>query len=465
MVGEVACVCMCVFCNCFGALVAAIVARLALTPSRHKQANRTIALLAMARGTASAPKQKRKVMIDEEKVKFHQEQAKMTRYKGFHKKITEALKRNMHICPQIWDNVEAPLRSYGIDPATAAMKQPGGTTSQKGSGADPDGSGGQGGDAVAMSTVSPSKGSRMIDGKISEGYWQVEDLSVTALCEYLNGIDPVALSLQNLKTICCRGKRDQTRRTLWEILEFATNIERSFQIVGDMRIKTKDFDAFANHCYSEAERLGMRCNRLRLPPDWDKAGVYAVWEQAGTLMIKRRFENKCVELPDDMLHGWTPGKQVRIEYNFCENQAKLQLPDRRLPIVCLFGDSGNKTPDQQGIMPARPGVAGLALLGSPMVKRRRYNCKSAPLALMDGDAGVQPAGPRASSSGSGTGGARMASSPSGRRSAGAGVGGARGNLGDDELRAKPPPPALEDRGSNHGDEEHDGEFDAEIDGE
>lgn len=256
----------------------------------------------------------------------------------------------------------------------------------------------------------------MVDGKVSEGYWQVDDLSVSALCEYLNAIE-----------------------TLWEILEFATNIERNFTINGDLRVKTKTNDAFSAHCKVEAARLGNRASRLQLPPNWTKGGVYLVREEGGQLIIKHQYMPREAIVPPEIHHGWAPGTAFEVEYNYSENQAMLKLPQCRVSLVCFFGDASGINIgafEQQGVK------RQLALLGpsdmdtgSPRIRMRRKTSGLLALANI-------ASGSRADSNTPGAAGPPPAHHDDGPHPENAGDGADDGSdmESDDELHAAPPPP-------------------------
>lgn len=383
----------------------------------------------------------------------------MIRYKSFHKKITAALKHNMHICPQIWENVSALLGSQGV-PVKAQKESASSSSVKKGvSAADgaPVDQETVDAEALALANISPTKGSRTVEGKISEAYWQVDDLSVTALTEYLNAVNPISLSLENLRRVCTRGQRDKTRRLLCDILEFATNIERTFQISGDLRVKTQFNNAFAEHCRAEAERLGNRASRLMLPPLWDHSGIYLAKERDADLFIEHRFLQKEVMLPAESHHGWEPRAPFIIEYNYSENQAKLKLPSGRLSLLCMFGEvSGvnccNLGPAQEiGVKR----VLALQDTGSPKAPQRRVRQKQ-PLALEYGAVAAigesSGAGPSGASGSQDTSGAQNPCDDDQRDQPDA------DDESEDEICSAPPPPGAPGATADLGDEADESEL-------
>lgn len=145
-------------------------------------------------------------------------------------------------------------------------------------------------------------------------------------------MEPISLSLPNLKSIIVRGQREQSKNNLLDILEFTTNLERGFCVRGKLRQRECEHDAFTEYVKSLNVQSGRRAKDLLLPPDWQTQGIYSWKVVDEQLVVKHRFRELEHIVSATNLKGWSPEVDLHIEYNYSELQAKLVLPSGRMPL-------------------------------------------------------------------------------------------------------------------------------------
>lgn len=135
------------------------------------------------------------------------------------------------------------------------------------------------------------------------------------ICIYLQ---PIAFSLFNLRAIAVRGNRTVAQEKHCELIEFDTGVagyvllERRFQTVRSLAEYLKVFQ----------EKRGDRGSQLRLPPDWEKCGVYCIVEHGDELHIQHRFSKKVAKLPECYQ---TKAAEINIINNFSDERAEIRL--------------------------------------------------------------------------------------------------------------------------------------------
>lgn len=86
---------------------------------------------------------------------------------------------------------------------------------------------------------------------------------------------------------------------------------------------------------SAAEELGNRTNRLRLPPNWARYGVYSMTTAGSVVAIKHKFLDKVVTLDAALEDGIEDVSKLEISRKLSENGAQLVSPNGTFKIFWL----------------------------------------------------------------------------------------------------------------------------------
>lgn len=151
--------------------------------------------------------------------------------------------------------------------------------------------------AIVEPKVSPNQKrdhDEMVDRGIDRQTTRLQQLPLGDLKIVCIFLQPIAFSLFNLRGIAVRGNRTMAQEKHCELIEFEIGVpgsallERRFTTVGSLAQYLQSFQA----------KMGQRGSTLRLPPDWQRDGVYMLRNDNGAAYIKNRFTGKECELPE-----------------------------------------------------------------------------------------------------------------------------------------------------------------------
>lgn len=169
-------------------------------------------------------------------------------------------------------------------------------------------------------------------------YTTIGGCSLNYLKAMLSAIEPIAFSAFSLRGLLERGKREVSKRSVTDVLEFVTGLDYDTPLTGDMKYLPK----LHTMLIATAEKLGRKGRDLQLPPDWNEVGYYQLLD-LGTAVpkIKHVYLRVVRDLPLDPFAGEAEEiTSAKIEMNFSEQRASISTPLRMKAILCsdVFAD-------------------------------------------------------------------------------------------------------------------------------
>eukprot|EP00971_Amphidinium_carterae_P215756 4282942-Amphidinium_carterae.1 len=137
------------------------------------------------------------------------------------------------------------------------------------------------------------KGSGIVDD--NEANWIPHCYTTLCSCRspvlmpLLEGISAVAYSPYNLtgyKKKLGNPSAELFQKKLMELICFASGVETSMPLVGDMRHLPTLKEELRRRA---GEELKWRCNQMALPPDWSKNGVFLLKRETEKIMLQERY--------------------------------------------------------------------------------------------------------------------------------------------------------------------------------
>jgi hypothetical protein len=146
-------------------------------------------------------------------------------------------------------------------------------------------------------------------------------ISVTILKRILSALEPVSLSGYSLKACITHGKRDLTKDSLLELLEFCTGVSPTQEVKASMR--------YIPYLIQDLERynisMNRRCRDLCLPPDFN--GRNAIWKIIRCSKSTHRVFNQLTnEYRQFTLEGFPKGATVSsltLTFPFSESRCAI----------------------------------------------------------------------------------------------------------------------------------------------
>jgi hypothetical protein len=232
---------------------------------------------------------------------------------------------------------------------------------------------------------------------IGSCYWILSEFSVVLLQTVLAAMEPMAFNKVLTRSITTRGKKNENKTMLLELVEFCTGFgpktKTGCKTVGELKELM---------CHRNASR-GRRASQLALPADWDTHGAYQ-WQWRGEdIYISHKFV-QCEPVmalgPFDRPGKGQPGPY--IEDNYSESDAKLKYLGKEVACILLLPQ---KVLSEMKMLPS----SASSSFSTPLSKRPRHISPSAPtgekkaaiasgLAIASGGSSlVKPGEPRGSS--------------------------------------------------------------------
>lgn len=164
--------------------------------------------------------------------------------------------------------------------------------------------------ACPVSEIVPSK------------YWTLGTLSVAMLTKNLLCVmEPVALSVANIRSMSLRGQGEHGKTELLKILEFCTGLHPDTPINGNLR-KWCELQKLVKDLN---DRYGRRAREVTLPPCWDSHGVYSVHVHPGGINVLQRFTGQNHLIRDELLMSDPESWSLHCNWSDCK--AVLQCDD------------------------------------------------------------------------------------------------------------------------------------------
>lgn len=190
-------------------------------------------------------------------------------------------------------------------------------------------------------------------------YWTMGSLSVQLLSKrILATMEPVALSMANLRSMSLRGNGDHGKAELMKIIEFMTGLSPDTPLTGELRNWTN----LEGMMVQKNIGHGRRARDMKLPPDWKEAGAFRLEVVDSGLTIHHNFTKDQVHLEAESLDG--QAEDFILEMNWSESRAWVSNPKFQKqgaqPLVahCLFKSCEDLSP-----MPKRARLDGKLDLG------------------------------------------------------------------------------------------------------
>ena len=188
------------------------------------------------------------------------------------------------------------------------------------------------------------------DMELHRNYATWSQVPVAFLKALLSKVEPVSLSMMNLRSVTKKGCKDPPRSILLEIFEYLTDTDPNSP-VGESR----SLSVLADYFVKKNIQNGRRGRDLTLPVDWQAQGIYQAVVKPPLLEVRLCEQDDACVIP-----GLTvdEGVEVVIANNFSLVRATLELKGAK-PINISQAFAGQ-------------GVAVCASISpGPMAKRRR----------------------------------------------------------------------------------------------
>lgn len=188
------------------------------------------------------------------------------------------------------------------------------------------------------------------DLELHRNYATWSQVPVSFLKALLSKVEPVSLSMMNLRSLTKKGCKDPPRNILLEIFEYLTDTDPNSP-VGESR----SLSSLADYFVRKNIQNGRRGRDLTLPVNWHAQGIYQAVAKPPVLEVRLCEQDEACIIP-----GLTvdEGVEVVIANNFSLARATLELKGAK-PINISQAFAGQ-------------GVAVCASISpGPMAKRRR----------------------------------------------------------------------------------------------
>ena len=169
-------------------------------------------------------------------------------------------------------------------------------------------------------------------------YTTIGGCSLHFLKPMLSAIEPISFSGLSLRGLVERGKREVSKRSLTDIIEFVTALDSETPLNGDMKFLPKLHFLLGQMSIAR----GRKGRDLRLPPDWLKDGYYRIVDETTEHpKVEHRYLGLVRALP---MHKFQGGHEeiadARIDNNFSELRASISTIMGLKILICsqLFSD-------------------------------------------------------------------------------------------------------------------------------
>lgn len=338
----------------------------------------------------ATPKQRASRRSADEQIQFLHQKALHLTFKTSYIRIAQKLKQNKHILADVEKHIDR-LLSSGSGSSSGKYSTPTKaqekvendcqTTSKnlgkgmalpvgcaKGGDSD-DFASSAGADDVASSGLQPGDGelaaaSGGSTDELPHCYTTIGGCSLTYLKAMLSAIEPIAFSALSLRGMIERGKREVSKRSLTELIEFASGCDYDTPLNGDLRhIPT------LHRALSDMSRARGRLGRdLRLPPNFDEVGFFVLEGLAGPQpSLRHRFLNCARPLPlAKFNNSMEEVASARVEMNYSEHRAFVSTKRgfKVLTCVTMFSDLIQDPPSLRPSSFDDPGRKGAAAPGT-----------------------------------------------------------------------------------------------------
>jgi hypothetical protein len=198
---------------------------------------------------------------------------------------------------------------------------------------------------LAIEDVNAS-GSEQAEDTVPTKYWTLSSLSVQLLSKkILASMEPVALSMANLRSMSLRGNGDHGKAELMKIIEFMTGLSADTPLTGELR----KWSTLVAMVVEKNTGNARRARDMKLPPDWKEVGVFRLEVVDSGLTVHHNFTQQQVHLEAESLDG--QAEDYVMEMNWSEARAWISNPKSQKqgaqPVTahCLFrSDCGDASP-------------------------------------------------------------------------------------------------------------------------
>lgn len=162
---------------------------------------------------------------------------------------------------------------------------------------------------------------------------------------WLSHMEPVAFSVNNLKSLVRRGSREVTRDELLKLLEFVVGVESAQAISPDERQP----GVLLHRLLDTNISMGRKGRDLVIPPDWSTDGEYLLHHDGETTYLVHRFSESKIDLADFIEDETllSSDGMMQIDNNWSELRATLKRADGLFLFRCsalLSGMTKSSTP-------------------------------------------------------------------------------------------------------------------------
>ena len=164
-------------------------------------------------------------------------------------------------------------------------------------------------------------GSEQAEDTVPTKYWTLGSLSVQLLSKrILASMEPVALSMANLRSMSLRGNGDHGKTELMKIIESMTGLSPDMPLTGEL----KKWPTLVDMMVEKNTGKGMRARDMQLPPDWKEAGVFRLEVVDSGLTVHHDFSKDQIHLEAESLDG--QAEDFVLEMSWSESRAMISKP-------------------------------------------------------------------------------------------------------------------------------------------
>ena len=150
-------------------------------------------------------------------------------------------------------------------------------------------------------------------------YTTIASCSPSYLSEiFLEAIEPLSLSVANLKRVQLRGQTERNRDSLCRIIEAATGLPRDTPLVS----KLSRVVSLQEYLRARNGSRGRRCADIPLPPAWPRDGIYDVRVTDVEIILRQKYSGETHALSRSVL-AEPNAAMIEIDRNWSEVSACL----------------------------------------------------------------------------------------------------------------------------------------------
>lgn len=172
----------------------------------------------------------------------------------------------------------------------------------------------------------------------------LEMLHMTRINLMVRSLEPVAFSDNNLRSLKPSAKKQATKASLLQLIEFSTGVSPDTYLGTEGTLKSQK--VLITRRRELNQHNGRRSRELPLPPKWAQMGFYRVDIADGTIYVEHRFadDRSRRQLPSSQARLVHDAKALKIERNWSEMNAMLTETrgSIRYKIHLMFPDLGGR---------------------------------------------------------------------------------------------------------------------------